>query len=303
MTPPQKMANMGKILVAGANGALGQTLIGLLGPDVAVAGTRRQNWDDVLFDHVSLENDEAINAVDWRKFRAVINVVERVKGSIDQLTDAHVSFPVKLAQSAREGNLKQFVQVSSFAVYGFAEYIDDNTREAPTTPYGHTKAEGDRQLHALAADGFSIASLRLPFLFDVERPALFRPLLNAIRMLPYFPVASKPVKRSMITYYDAARAIRKLVESPRLGVFHAAAPTLFDFEMLDRLLYEELGVHMRTVRLPDAITSAIKFGAPPLHRRLFQSNVLDPRVNMSADIEEINDMEAALRSLIRNYFL
>ena len=293
---------MDKILVAGANGALGQTLIGLLGPDIAVAGTRQQCWDNALFDHVSLANDEAIKAIDWQKFRAVVNVAGLVHGNVDELTDANVSFPMKLARSARKGNLKQFVQVSSFAVYGFAEYIDDTTREAPANDYGRTKAEGDRQLHALAADGFLVASLRLPFLFDAERPALFRQLFNAIKMLPYFPVASQPMMRSMISYTDAALTLRSVVEHHRPGVFHAAALTLFDYSLLSRILFEESGVLLRTVPLPSAIEGTIKHLAPQLYRRVFQSSVLSPCLNVSNLTSELVDLEAPLRALVRKHF-
>lgn len=297
--PPQKITNMGKILVAGANGALGQTLIGLLGPDIAVAGTRQLNWDDALFDHVSLANDEAIKAIDWRKFRAIVNVAGRVHGNVDELTDANVRFPTKLARSGREGRVKQFVQVSSFAVYGSSEYIDDRTPEAPANDYGYTKAEGDRRLHALATNGFSVASLRLPFLFDAERPALFRQLFRAIGMMPYFPVASKSTRRSMISYSDAAKTLRMLVEGRCSGTFHAAAPTPFDFETLGRLLYDELGYNFRTMRLPNVITNAIKLGAPAVHRRLFESSVLDSQINIADSMPEIIDLELPLRALIR----
>jgi UDP-glucose 4-epimerase len=296
--PPLKMANMGKILVAGANGALGKTLIGILGPNVAVAGTRRKNWDTPSFDHLYLSKDGAMKTIDGRKFRAVINVAGRVNGNIDELTDANVSFPTKLAKAAREGGVKQFIQVSSFAVYGTAEYIDDGTPEVPANDYGRTKAEGDRLLQALATDDFSVASVRLPFLFDAERPALFRPLFKAARLLPYFPVASQPTRRSMISYADAAKALHKLAECRRSGIFHAAAPTLFDFETFSRLLNEELGFKLRLVCLPDVITNALKLGAPEVHRRLFQSSVLNPQINMIAGTEEITDLETSLRALI-----
>lgn len=300
--PPLKMANMGKILVAGANGALGQTLIGLLGPNVAVAGTRRQNWDNPSFDHLSLSNDGAIKTIDGRKFRAVINVAGRVNGNINELTDANVRFPTKLAEAAREGGVKQFIQVSSFAVYGAAEYIDDSTPELPANDYGRSKAEGDRRLQALATDDFSVTSLRLPFLFDAGRPALFRPLFKAARLLPYFPVTAQPMRRSMISYADAAQTLHKLVERRRSGIFHAAAPTLFDFETFSRLLNEELGFKLRLVRMPDVITNALKLAAPEVHRRLFKSSVLNPQINIISDTEEITDLEASLRAVIIQNF-
>ncbi len=293
---------MGKILVVGANGVLGQTLIKFLGPAVAVAGTRRQDWGDDVFDHISLANDEHIKAIDWQNFCAVINVAGRVHGNTSELLDANVTFPTKLALAARAGNVVRFVQVSSFAVYGYAEYIDDKTPEAPASDYGHTKAEGDRQLHALATDTFSVASLRLPFLFDADRPALFRQLFNAIKMLPYFPVTASPTMRSMISYTDAALTLKSLVVKRGSGIYHAAAPTLFTFALLGRLLLEESNFRFRTVQLPRVVMNAIKIGAPAIHRRLFLSNVLNPAFNIVSDVADIHDIEAPLRSLVRKRF-
>ena len=300
--PPQKIASMGKILIAGANGALGQTLIELLGPDTTVAGTRRQNWGESSFDHVCLANDEAIKALDWRKIRGVINVAGRVHGNMDDLTDANIRFPTKLARAAREGGVKQFVQVSSFAVYGSAEHIDQNTPEASANDYGRTKAEGDRQLHALAADNFFVASLRLPFLFDLDRPALFRQLFNAVRLLPYFPIASQPMMRSMISYIDAAITLRAVVEDGRSGIFHAAAPTPFHFDLLSRLVFEEAQIQLRTIRMPDFITGSVKMVMPDMYRRLFKSSMLSPEINMALDNDDIMDLEIPLRMLVRKYF-
>lgn len=299
---PQKKAPMGKILVVGANGALGQVLMGLLGPDVAVAGTRRENWGSGAFEHVSLKNNEAIENLDWQKFYAVVNVAGRVQGNMSELTDANVHFPITMALAARAANVKQFVQISSFAVYGFAEHIDENTPEAPASHYGLTKAEGDRQIHALADDKFSVASLRLPFLFDADRPALFRPLFNTIQMLPYFPVASRSMMRSMISYTDAALILRAIVDSRQSGIFHAAAPTTFNLNLLGSLLFEESRFQLRTIRLPDFVTSIIRITAPNIYRRLFKSNTLSSGINIAMDNADITDLEVPLRALVRRYF-
>lgn len=299
---PQKNATMGKILVVGANGALGQALIELLGPEVAVAGTRHENWSDNAFEHVSLKNNEAIESLDWQKFYAVVNVAGRVQGNMIELMDANVHFPTTLALAARAANVKQFVQVSSFAVYGFAEHIDDDTPEAPANDYGRTKAEADRKLHALADDGFSVASLRLPFLFDADRPALFGPLFKAIQMLPYFPVSSQPVMRSMISYTDAALSLRTVVEGHRSGIFHAAAPTIFNLNLLGSLIFEESRFRLRTIRLPDFVTRIIRIAAPNIYRRHFKSNILSPGINIALGHTDITDIEPPLRALVRQYF-
>lgn len=300
--PLQERTQTADILVTGANGALGRTLMELLGPNAAVAGTRRQNWGMDSFQKVLLADGDSIKALDWGKFRTVVNVAGRVHGDKKELEDANIHFPVNLALAARAGNVTQFVQVSSFSVYGLANHIDSNTRESPISDYGYTKAEGDRQLQALANESFRVTSLRLPFLFDADRPALFRPLFQAVKILPFLPIASEQTKRSMISYTDAAVALKAIVNGSRFGICHAAAPTVFDFAMLARLLLDEAGLRLRTVRLPNSMVGMIRIGAPAIHRRLFQSNVLSASLNIANEISEITDIEKPLRELVRKHF-
>ncbi len=302
MPPPKKIAIMDKILVVGANGVLGQNIIRLLGPDLAVAGTRRRDWDSGDFAQISVANVEALNGINWRTFRAVINVAGRVHGGKHELRDANVHFPVALALAARAGKVPQFIQVSSFSVYGYASYIDSNTIEAPANDYGHTKAVGDQQLHALGTEHFQVASLRLPFLFDADRPSLFGPLFRAIKLTSYLPTISEPTLRSMMSYADAARILTAMVEDCRSGIFHAAAPTLFDLKLLRQLLLEESGYLLRTIGVPNAVAKIVNFVVPTLHRRLFQSSVLCPRLNIAMGLAETIDLEIPLRELIRRHF-
>ena len=290
------------ILVTGANGALGRTLIEMLGPERAVAGTRYQNWAAGLFQHVSLANDEAIKAIDWQRFRVVINVAGRVRGKMPELLDANVKFPVQLALAARAGNVTKFVQVSSFSVYGLADFIDANTPESPISEYGLTKAEGDRHLTALATNSFHVGMVRLPFLFDVQHPALFDQLFRLMKILPMLPVSSEPTKRSMISYADAARTLVAVGHNAHSGVLHSAAPRLFDFALLAKLLSEEAQFRLRTVPLPDIFVNMTRRAAPAIHRRIFQSSVLCPALNMANDVAEMDGIESPLRGLVRSYF-
>ena len=290
------------ILVTGANGALGQKLITLLGPERAVAGTRHENWDAGPFEHVSLVNDSALNEIDWQRFRVVINTAVKVRGSLQELTDANVFFPTRLARAARTGNVTKFVQLSSFAVYGVAEFVDDHTPELPASDYGHTKAEGDRQLTALATKSFQVALVRFPFLFDAQHPAFFNHLFRLIKILPVLPVSPIPTRRSMITYTDAARTLISVSESPCSGILHSAAPRLFDFELLTNMLRDEAKLRLRTVSLPNVVVDMVRLTAPAIHRRIFQSSALCPDLNIATGITDIEGIEKSLRELVCNYF-
>ena len=299
----QNMMSKADILVVGANGVLGTTLLTLLGPNRAVAATRRRHWNAGRFDHVVLADDADIESAPWHRFKKVINVAGRVNGDQQELNNANINFPVKLAKAARANGIPRFIQVSSFSVYGLAELIDSNSPESPISYYGHSKLLCDQQLQALGAEHFSVASLRLPFLFDADQAGLFKSLLKVIKLLPLLPVGPVPIERSMISYTDAARILIHLTHGDQDGVFHAAAPTPFDFNLLEKLMDEETEYRLRKVRLPRLVVGMIKLGVPAISRRLFQSSVLSVELNIAAQVKGLTDIEPPLRLLIKRYFL
>ena len=299
---PQIKARRTKFLITGANGRLGQTISHLLGPELAILGTRSESFGDSSFLHICVAGVEKINKINWENVYAVINVAGRVKGARSDLFNANVEFPIALATSARAGGVSQFVQVSSFSVYGIAEQINANTNEAPINDYGRTKAGGDIQLMKIATANFRVASLRLPFLFDEAWPGLLGPLFKFIRVSRLFPISYDMTKRSMISYSDAAQALFQIAQQGRSGILHAAAPTVFDFEMLDKLIRNESNFHFCTIRLPSVVIKLIEVVAPKMHRRLFKSNVLDAEANIAIGISPIIDLTTPIKALIRSHF-
>lgn len=299
----QSMMSEADILVVGANGALGTKLLALLGPERAVAATRRRNWNAGQFEHVVLADDKDIDATSWHRFKSIINVAGRVNGNQQELDDANITYPLKLANAARANGIPHLVQVSSFSVYGLAELIDSNSSEVPFSNYGRSKLLGDRQLQALTTEQFSVATLRLPFLFDADQAALFMPLFRAIRRLHFYPVGPVPTQRSMISYTDAARILVHLAAHPQDGVFHAAAPTRFDCNLLGKLMDEEAGIRLRRIPLPRSVVGLIRLVAPTINRRLFQSSILSNDLNIATEIASLVGIEPPLRLLIKEHFL
>lgn len=289
---------MSRILVVGANGALGKKTLHGLGPERGVAVTRQARFHDGRFDHVQLDEgrfpEGSVNGAS-----AVINAAGRVKADAAALNEANVILPRALAEQARDVGVAKFVQVSSFSVYGHAENVDATTPLRPTTDYGRSKAAGDDALQALATPGYRVECVRLPFLFDVRRPALIGTLLNGVDKLPFWPVSPDNVERSMITYDDSGILLAEAAETERSGISHAADPQLFDFQLLARILAEEAGQRMRMVQVPRAGISLLERFAPSISRRLFRSNVLSPAANMASGRSLPVGIEATIRQIIR----
>lgn len=286
------------ILVVGANGELGRALLHELGPDTAIAATRTGQSPLPGFEHAPLGPDGTPPAAALTRCRAVINAAGSVTGDDATLEAANIRLPLAIARAAKTAGVAKMVQVSSFATAGTAEHIDADTPERPINAYGRSKAAGDREILALAGDGFGIECLRLPFMFSATKAGLLSPLLSLsdkLRMLP--GGADRPFRRSMFTYAGAARALIPCAADSRGGISFAADPQLFDYSLLTTILREEAGRTVRIVPVPRPVVAAVNIFVPAVGRRLFRSSVLAPSANRAG--EHPPGLEAELRQLVR----
>lgn len=290
-----------RILVVGANGALGQALLHELGPMRAIAATRPGRTALSGFAHVKLDSDGLPPVGALADCRAVINAAGMVRGTDAELEAANVALPQRIAQAAKAAGVQKLVQVSSFAIHGAAELIDGNTGETPINAYGRTKAAADALLLAQAAEGFAVECLRLPFMFSATKPALLGPLLALASRLRVLPTASHPpVRRSMISYAGAARQLVDCAGTAASGKAFAADPLLFDYRLLASVLDQEVGLNLRLLPVPTSIVMGVNRLLPATGRRLFRSSILDARSNRCSN--ETLGLEAELRQLVRNRF-
>jgi nucleoside-diphosphate-sugar epimerase len=290
-----------RIMVVGANGELGQAALRELGPEIAIAATRTSNAPIAGYEHVRLSPDGAPPLAALERCVAIINAAGKVKAEASALHEANVDLPQTLARSAKAAGVGKMVQVSSFSVFGPVEHIDNATEENPASDYGRSKAAADRALAALADGSFAIESVRLPFMFSATKPALLAPLLSLVQVARFLPdVKAAPIRRSMISYADAARILADCANDGRSGISIAADPLLFDYALLARILADEAGFNFHTLPIPGALAKAVIKTIPAIGRRLLLSSVLSAEANRAG--KHPLGLEAELRNLVRNRY-
>lgn len=112
------------------------------------------------------------------------------------------------ARAAAGAGVRRFVLVSSIAVHGVASSSAPLTADspiAPTSPYGTSKAEAERGLHALAAEtGLEVVIVRPSLICADGAPGNLAALASAVaRRLP-LPLAAVANRRSLIEAGDLA---------------------------------------------------------------------------------------------------
>jgi len=231
-----------RILITGANGALGRALAAVVPPDVeqtflarspvALCPPGRQvlgdivdiDWSDVTagcstvfhlaaFVHRRADTAEAINelhAVNWQATR-------------------------RLARHCREAG-KILVFASTVAVFGPAEgVVDDSTSPNPITAYGISKKRAEDSILEESVKGLRYSILRFPLLYGPGGRGNMERMLQAIARGRYLPIGDQRVRKTCLFFCDAARALLAAqcglndvfvvapAQSPTLGEIHSAA--------------------------------------------------------------------------------
>lgn len=290
-----------RIIVTGATTPLGRALLQELTPDRAVAVIGANEAAPPGFAHVRIGGDGHIAADSFMGDEAVINVAHSIDGDAEELEAINVLFPQKIARAAREAGIARMVHLSSFAIFGDARHIDASTPDAPVTPYGRSKADGETRILSAGTNGFGVEAVRMPFMFSAEKPGSLGQLVTMAEKLRRLPeVKGDPLRRSMITYHSAARFLIERSETGERGRCCAADSLAFDYALLAKILGEEAGLTIRRVSMPPVFTAAVERFLPALGRRLFQSSLLDATMNQMAG--KVSEIEAELRDMIRTRY-
>lgn len=266
------------ILVNGAGGFLGRAILQRLRLQRTLQGGR--NASAFECNGVAIKSDGTIDPIQLGNVETIVNCVVKVKGTRNTVWEANVTHPVRLANIAKAAGVRRFVQISSFSIFGDASFIGSETPISPTNFYGLSKTQAEQALMDLQDENFIVICVRFPIIFGCQNSPLIDILIKFLKILPIFPLKRPPVKRSMITYHDAADIISDVCTMDCSGPVFAANTNLFSFQLLFDI-FENAGVSVaRPIFIPNVFAKLVKCFLPFLGSRLFNSSVLDDDVNL-----------------------
>ena len=164
----------------------------------------------------------------WReKSFANYDAVFHVAGIAHQketAENAHLYYKVNrdlaadTARKAKEDGVRQFIFLSTMAVYGVEEgAISLDTVPSPKSHYGKAKLEAEMQMEQLRAESFSLAVLRPPMVYGEGCKGNYQSLIKLAKLMPVFPDYRN--KRSMICIGKLCMVIKEMVDTCADGVF------------------------------------------------------------------------------------
>jgi UDP-glucose 4-epimerase len=207
---------MSKIIITGAKGEL----------SVAVKEYLREKGHDDT-NCISVRGDE------WRhcSFQGVDSIVHIAgvvpKKDIDsrQFYTVNRDLTIELAIKAKTDGAKQFVYISSMAVYGKEPSLIPsegtvcfNTPCNPTSDYGKSKLQAEEGIQSLEDENFKIAIIRVPSIYSKTKKEYFSQYQFLIRKFKCIPIAFKYCYRSAIYLDNLCELIRLTVEEKYSGI-------------------------------------------------------------------------------------
>ena len=231
-----------KILVTGANGFLGKSIVKELSKENTLFSLSRSSEDY----KVSLDNEIPVFI---QKFDLVIHAagkahfVPNSRAENKQFFDVNVLGTRNLLQGLENTSLpEQFVFISSVAVYGkeSGNLISETEKVLAKDPYGQSKILAEELVTTWCVKNKVICTiLRLPLIAGRTPPGNLVSMIRGIEKGYYFNIAAGKSKKSMVLAQDIAAIIPKAAEIG--GVYNLTDGYHPSFAELAELISKQLG--------------------------------------------------------------
>ena len=200
-----------KVLVTGANGFIGRTVVErLLRDDGYTVRAALRQHQRVLPAHVEHTAGDLDPDRDWtdslRGIDVVIHLAGRVhiaretsENALGEYRRVNVAGTVNLARSAAAAAVRRFIYVSSLKVNGESGRFTERSQPAPVGPYAQSKHEAEAALREIARDHrLDAVVIRPPLVYGPGVRANFRTLMRAVANGIPLPLATVRNRRSLI---------------------------------------------------------------------------------------------------------
>ncbi|MGO2658713.1 dTDP-4-dehydrorhamnose reductase [Mycetocola reblochoni] len=237
---------MGRILITGAGGMLGQDLITVLGDHRLTALTRAELdvTDPAAVDETVAGHDVVINA-------AAYTAVDAAETDEERALAVNATGPRLLAEAA-ERHGASLIQVSTDYVFpgtATTPYAESAPR-GPVSAYGRTKAAGEEQ--ALAAHPDGTAVVRTAWLYGAGGPNFARTMLTLARSRDTVQVVDDQLGQPTWTR-DLAEQISRLVDAGvPAGIYHGTNAGQTSWYGFARAVFELSGLDPERVQPTDS---------------------------------------------------
>ena len=187
----------------------------------------------------------------------------------------NIHYPIELAKKAKGNGVKQFIFMSTIAVYGnHCSNLSEDTICNPLTNYGKSKLKSENALLALQDENFIISIIRPPMVYGMDAPGNIKSLVSLIKKLPVLPFAKIDNKRSFVFIGNLIALIDTIIKRKASGIFLAGDDKAISTTYLSKMISTQLNQKKYFIKLPLFIVF-LKMFKPSLYNKLYDSLEVD----------------------------
>jgi UDP-glucose 4-epimerase len=206
-----------KILITGKNSYIGNSFNQWI----------KENEPSFEVDQVSLRNKN-LNDISFKGYDVIFHVagiahIASNKKLIPEYFKINRDLAIEVAKKAKEEGIKQFIFISSMAIYGddlpigVIKPIDVNTPK-PTNAYGQSKLEADLAIQKLYDESFKTVILRIPMVYGKNAKGNFPKLYKFSKRFFIFPKIEN--QRSVLNVNNLSRLVSYLIKYISNGIYY-----------------------------------------------------------------------------------
>jgi len=165
-----------------------------------------------------------------------------------QFYEINSNLTQRLAQKAKDSGVKQFIFLSTMAVYGKngsiknETIITSTTKEDPQTNYAKSKLLAEQYLEELKDGSFKVYIIRPPVIYGKNCPGNYARLERLANMLPIFPDIQN--KRSMLHVSNLCQLVHLILKnSSEEMLFFPQDRDYYNTSLLVQKIRKENGKH------------------------------------------------------------
>ncbi|MBU0633204.1 NAD-dependent epimerase/dehydratase family protein [bacterium] len=280
---------MKKILLTGANGFIGGYFIDKY--------KRKYNIQKFSFLNDDVKN---LHIEDVDAIVHLSALVHQINGaSKHEYKRVNVVQTLDLAKKAKENGVKQFVFISTIAVYsGELEKLDENSYCDPITHYGKSKFEAEQELLKLKDETFVVSIIRPPMVYGKNAPGNIDSLVKLVKKVLIIPLGNITNKRSFVYVGNLSYMIDEVIQQRLNGIFLASDDKAISTTKLIKLIAKNLDTKMVLIKIPFFAT-ILRIIKPSFHKRLYGTLEVDNRVTKEKlGLKNPFSLEEGIKSMI-----
>lgn len=214
-----QMEHTKKVLIIGKNSYIGRSFMQYCNMDSEQMTMNQSKVESLDVKAISGKDGEWRDT-EFESYDTVILLsgIVHTTASEEQYEQVNHIMAVEIAKKAKASLVKQFIFMSTIAVYGDElEWSGNQIARNPMTPYAKSKQKAEDDIRKLEDDRFAVAIVQPPMVYGKDCPGNFTKLVRMIGTVHVFPKYFN--RRSSIFILNLCEFLRGLIVQQCGGCF------------------------------------------------------------------------------------